>query len=127
MLEGTQLEGFTPSTDPVTELQVIDLVEGTGDEAQPGATVVAHYTGAYVVNGVIFQSSHDFGQPIPFGLNQVIKGWTDGVPGMKIGGKRRLVIPGSLAYGEAPAGYEPGSTSHPLGPLVFDIELTGIQ
>jgi FKBP-type peptidyl-prolyl cis-trans isomerase len=127
MLEGTQLEGFTPVSTPITELQIIDLVPGTGEEVKAGATVTAHYTGAYVVNGEIFQSSHDSGEPIPFGLNEVIAGWTEGVPGMKVGGKRRLIIPGEKAYGAAPEGYVPGSTSRPLGPLVFDIELVAVE
>lgn len=127
MLEGTQLAGFTPITTPVTDLQKIDLEEGTGEVVQPGATVTAHYTGAYASTGEIFQSSHDSGAPIPFGLNEVIAGWTEGVPGMKVGGKRRLVIPGNLAYGEAPEGYTPGSTGRPMGPLVFDIEITAVE
>lgn len=127
MLQGTQLADFTPITEPVTELQKIDLVVGDGEEAQAGATVTAHYTGAYATTGEIFQSSHDSGQPIPFGLDQVIPGWTEGVPGMKVGGKRRLIIPGNLAYGEAPEGYVPGSTDSPMGPLVFDIELVAVQ
>src|SRR5690606_16436747 len=90
MLQGTKLANFTPTDEPVTELEVIDLVEGDGEEVQAGATVTAHYTGAYVVNGEIFQSSTDSGQPIPFSLNGVIAGWTEGVPGMKVGGTRRL-------------------------------------
>ena len=89
MLEGTQLADFTPITGEVTELQRIDLVEGTGEEVKAGATVTAHYTGAYVSTGEIFQSSHDRGQPIPFSLNGVISGWTEGVPGMKVGPARR--------------------------------------
>ncbi len=127
MLEGTKLEGFDPITDDVTELKAVDLEEGTGEEVKPGATVTAHYTGAYASNGVIFQSSLDRGQPIPFGLDQVIPGWTQGVPGMKVGGKRRLIIPGNLAYGEAPEGYTPGSTERPMGPLIFDIEITAVE
>ncbi len=127
MLEGTQLANFTPTTDPVTELQIIDLVEGTGDVVPEGATITAHYTGAYVVNGEIFQSSKDMGQPATFPLDGVIVGWTQGVPGMKVGGTRRLIIPGNLAYGEAPEGYTPGSTERPMGPLVFDIELVSIN
>lgn len=127
MLQGTPLSNFTPITTPVTELQVIDLVEGTGEEVKPGATVTAHYTGAYASTGEIFQSSHDSGQPIPFSLNGVIAGWTEGVPGMKVGGTRRLIIPGAKAYGEAPEGYTPGSTERPMGPLVFDIELTAVE
>lgn len=127
MLQGTPLADFTPSTAPVTELQSIDLTEGTGETVNPGASVTVHYTGAYVLNGEIFESSHDRGQPISFGLDEVIAGWTQGVPGMKVGGKRRLIIPGELAYGEAPEGYTPGSTGRPMGPLVFDIELIGVD
>lgn len=121
-LEGTKLENFEP-TGSVTELQVIDVVEGTGDEVPAGATITAHYTGALVADGTIFQSSHDFGRPISFGLNQVIKGWTDGVPGMKVGGTRRLVIPAAQAYGaSSPAPNIPANSD-----LVFDIELVEIN
>ncbi|MDQ3065277.1 MAG: FKBP-type peptidyl-prolyl cis-trans isomerase [bacterium] len=127
MLQGTLLTNFTPIVEPITELQKNDLVVGTGVEVMQGATVTAHYTGAFAVNGEIFQSSHDFGNPIPFGLNQVIAGWTEGVPGMKVGGTRRLVIPGDKAYGLAPEGYIPGSSDRPLGALVFDIELVNVE
>lgn len=122
-LEGTQLEGFEPLSGRVSELEIIDISEGDGAEVQPGATVVAHYTGAIARTGVIFQSSFDTGQPIPFGLDQVIQGWTEGVPGMKEGGERRLIIPAEKAYGEA------GSPPN-IGPdedLVFDIVLVGIE
>lgn len=116
--EGTKLADFTP-LDTVPKLQIIDLEEGTGTVVQPGATITAHYTGALCKNGIIFQSSHDFGKPITFGLNQVIKGWTDGVPGMKVGGMRRLIIPAAQAYGSAsPARNIPANSD-----LVFDIEL----
>ncbi len=123
-LQGTKLADFTPVAS-VANLQKIDLVEGTGEVVKPGATVTAHYTGALAADGIIFQSSHDGpNQPIPFGLDQVIKGWTDGVPGMKVGGKRRLLIPYALAYGEAgrPSGGIP-----PKADLVFDIELVAVQ
>lgn len=121
-LEGTKLEGFDPRG-AVEQLEVIDIVEGTGDEVQPGATITAHYTGALVADGTIFQSSIDFGNPISFGLNQVIKGWTDGVPGMKVGGKRRLVIPAAQAYGaSSPSANIPANSD-----LVFDIELVAIN
>lgn len=123
MLEGTQLANFTPTTAPVTELQIIDTEVGTGEEVKPGAKVTAHYTGAVASTGTIFQSSHDFGEPVPFGLNEVIKGWTDGVPGMKVGGKRRLVIPYTQAYGEA--GNPP--TIPAKADLVFDIELVAVE
>ena len=85
--------------------------------------VTAHYTGAVAATGIIFQSSLDSGQPIPFALDQVIKGWTDGVPGMKEGGKRRLIIPADQAYGATPP---QGSNIPANAPLVFDIELVKI-
>lgn len=126
ILQGTELANFTP-VDDVTELQIIDLVEGDGIVVEAGADVVAHYTGAFANNGLIFQSSKDGGQPIPFNLNGVIAGWTEGVPGMKVGGTRRLIIPADKAYGAAPEGFTydfNNPTGRPLGPLVFDIELT---
>lgn len=120
--EGTKLQDFTP-LDSVSELQIIDLEQGTGDEVQPGATITAHYTGALCKNGIIFQSSHDFGKAISFGLNQVIAGWTEGVPGMKVGGMRRLIIPSEMAYGSRRA----ASNIPPNSDLVFDIELVAIN
>jgi FKBP-type peptidyl-prolyl cis-trans isomerase len=121
-LEGTKLDGFDPR-DNVEQLEIIDVVEGTGEEVKPGATITAHYTGALVKDGTIFQSSKDFGRAISFGLNQVIKGWTDGVPGMKVGGTRRLVIPAAQAYGaSSPAPNIPANSD-----LVFDIELVAIN
>ncbi len=123
-LEGTQLAGFTPIAS-IPELQKIDLVVGTGTEVKPGDTVTAHYTGAIAAIGIIFQSSHDgANKPIPFGLNQVIKGWTDGVPGMKVGGIRRLLIPAAQAYGANPPS---GSGIPANSDLVFDIELTAVS
>jgi FKBP-type peptidyl-prolyl cis-trans isomerase len=124
MLAGSQLEGFEPIAGAVTELQTIDIEEGSGQEVQPGATVVAHYTGAVAETGTIFQSSLDGGQPIPFSLNEVISGWTEGVPGMKVGGTRRLIIPSDKAYGANPP---PGSNIPPNAALVFDIELVEIE
>lgn len=123
MLQGTKLEGFAP-TAAIDSLQKIDLTEGTGEEVKPGATVTAHYTGAVAADGTIFQSSHDRGQPIPFSLNGVIKGWTDGVPGMKVGGKRRLLIPAALAYGSNPPA---GSGIPANADLVFDIEIVAVE
>lgn len=120
--EGTKLANFEP-IDTVNELQIIDIEQGTGETVQPGATITAHYTGALCKNGIIFQSSHDFGNAITFGLSQVIKGWTDGVPGMKVGGMRRLIIPADQAYGSAsPARNIPTNSD-----LVFDIELVAIK
>jgi FKBP-type peptidyl-prolyl cis-trans isomerase len=119
--EGTKLPNFDPR-ESVAALEVIDIEVGSGEEVKPGATITAHYTGALVKNGIIFQSSHDFGKAITFGLNQVIAGWTHGVPGMKAGGTRRLIIPAAQAYGErSPSGNIPANSD-----LVFDIELVAI-
>ncbi len=117
------MDDFTP-IEHVPELIIIDLKEGQGNTVQPGATITAHYTGAVAATGTVFQSSKDFGRPISFGLHQVIKGWTDGVPGMKVGGIRRLVIPAEQAYGATPP---PGSGIPANAPLVFDIELVQID
>jgi peptidylprolyl isomerase len=121
-LEGTKLQNFEP-IQQVTELQIIDIKEGDGATAPPNATVLAHYTGALAKDGTIFQSSHDFGEPIKFGLNQVIEGWTKGVPGMKVGGIRRLVIPAAQAYGSQ----SPSANIPPNSDLVFDIELVDLK
>lgn len=119
--EGTKLHGFEPRNE-VNELEIIDVEVGTGEEVKPGATITAHYTGALVKNGIIFQSSHDFGDAITFGLDQVIKGWTNGVPGMKVGGTRRLIIPSEQAYGST----RPSKNIPPNSDLVFDIDLVAI-
>jgi len=121
-LEGTKLNQFQP-IDHVETLQIIDLVPGEGAEVPQNATITAHYTGALCKDGTIFQSSHDFGKPATFGLHQVIEGWSKGVPGMKVGGTRRLVIPSAMAYGSARA----ASNIPPNSDLVFDIELIDIE
>ena len=120
--EGTKLHNFEPRTEPLKELESIDIEVGTGEEVNPGAPLTAHYTGALVKNGIIFQSSHDFGDAVTFGLSQVIAGWTRGVPGMKVGGTRRLIIPAEQAYGaSSPAKNIPANSD-----LVFDIDLVAI-
>lgn len=117
------MDDFTP-VDHIAELAKIDIKAGEGAEVQPGATITAHYTGAVAATGKVFQSSKDFGRPISFGLHQVIKGWTDGVPGMKVGGVRRLMIPAAQAYGSTP----PAGSGIPVdADLVFDIELVQID
>ncbi len=99
-------------------LAYIILDEGTGGEhPQANSKVKVHYTG-WMTNGEMFDSSVVRGEPISFGLNQVIKGWTEGVQKMKVGQKARFWIPGKLAYGDTPP--QPG---YPYGTLVFDIEL----
>ena len=119
--EGTKLTNFEPR-DEVKELEIIEVEVGTGEQVLPGATITAHYTGALVKNGIIFQSSHDFGDAITFGLSQVISGWTNGVPGMKVGGTRRLIIPAEQAYGSS----SPASNIPANSDLVFDIDLVAI-
>ncbi len=121
-LEGTILTDFTPVA-TVDSLQSTDLVEGTGEVVKATDTVTAHYTGALAKDGTIFESSLDSGQPATFPLSGVIKGWQEGVPGMKVGGKRRLVIPASLAYGERGSAPKIG----PNEPLVFDIEMVSVK
>lgn len=119
--EGTKLANFEP-IDKVAQLEITDIEVGTGEEVNMGATITAHYTGALCINGTIFQSSHDFGEAITFSLNEVIPGWTEGVPGMKVGGMRRLVIPSEMAYGSIRA----AANIPPNSDLVFDIELVAI-
>jgi FKBP-type peptidyl-prolyl cis-trans isomerase len=118
------LPNFKPVA-KVSSLEKIDTVVGTGDEVKPGATVSVHYTGAIASTGEVFQSSKDFGtNPITFPLSGVIKGWTDGIPGMKIGGTRRLIIPAAQAYGANPP---QGSGIPANADLVFDVELIAIK
>lgn len=119
---GKPLPNYTPQAD-VTQLQIIDLKEGTGEPVKAGDTVTVHYTGALASDGTIFESSLDIGQPITFGLDQVIPGWSQGLVGMKAGGERRLIIPANLAYGDQ----SPDSSIPPNSALVFDIQLLGIN
>lgn len=122
-LAGTKLTGFTP-VGTVSSLQKIDLKSGTGQVASANSTVTVNYTGAVAATGVIFQSSLDSGQPATFPLNQVIKGWTEGLPGMKVGGERRLIIPAADAYGATPP---QGSGIPANADLVFDITLISVK
>lgn len=119
------------ATSEVTELQKIDVKEGTGDEAGIGKTVSVHYTGwlydatAPDKKGKKFDSSHDRKEPFSFllGAGRVIKGWDQGVQGMKIGGQRTLIIPPHMAYGAHGA----GNVIPPNATLIFDVELIGLQ
>jgi peptidylprolyl isomerase len=107
---------------PVKDLQVTDLTVGTGDEAKSGDTVRVHYKGTIAQTGVKFDSSYDRGEPLVIKLSEVIQGWQEGVPGMKIGGKRRLVVPAAKAYGAQAAGSIPANSD-----LVFEIELLAVN
>jgi len=105
-------------------LKYSDLKVGTGDTAKKGDTVEVHYTG-WLKNGKKFDSSLDRGKPFAFqlGAGRVIKGWDEGVAGMKVGGKRKLIIPSKLAYGEAGA----GEVIPPNAELTFEVELLKIK
>lgn len=122
MLAGTQLKDFTPNGD-ISEIQVIDTQPGTGTEVKAGDTITVDYTGAVAADGKIFQSSLDSGQPVTFGLGGVIAGWQEGIPGMKVGGVRRILIPAEKAYGANPP---QGSGIPANAALVFDVTLHSV-
>jgi FKBP-type peptidyl-prolyl cis-trans isomerase len=122
-LKGTKLSNFTPVSS-ITQLQEIDLKPGTGAEVKPGDTVSVDYTGAVASTGVVFQSTQGSGQQATFPLSQVIAGWSQGIPGMKVDGTRRLLIPAALAYGASPPS---GSGIPANADLVFDVTLHKID
>src|SRR6476469_6105732 len=113
-----------PDFDPPADLEITDLVVGEGDEASAGQTVSVHYVGVAHSPGEEFDASYNRGEPLRFrlGIGQVIQGWDTGVQGMKVGGRRQLVIPPHLAYGDRGAGgvIKPGET------LVFVVDLLGV-
>ncbi len=113
-----------PGAEPPADLVVTDLVEGEGDEATAGSTVSVHYVGVAHSTGEEFDASYNRGTPLQFrlGIGQVIAGWDQGVQGMKVGGRRQLVIPPHLGYGDRGAGgvIQPGET------LIFVVDLLGV-
>jgi peptidylprolyl isomerase len=109
--------------DQVTELVVTDDVVGTGAEVQAGDTITAHYVGVQASDGVEFDSSWSRGEPATFPLDRVIQGWSEGLVGMKEGGRRTLVIPAEQAYGQSPP---PGSGIQPGATLVFTVDLVSV-
>jgi len=114
-----------PDTPPPTELEVTDITTGEGVEATPGKTVFVHYVGVAHSTGEEFDASYNRGEPLSFrlGVGQVIAGWDQGVTGMKVGGRRRLVIPPHLGYGDRGAGgvIKPGET------LIFVVDLLDVR
>ncbi len=114
-----------PAGDPPTELVIDDLIVGEGPEATPGQQISVHYVGVAHSNGKEFDSSYSRNTPFSFGLGagQVIQGWDRGVAGMRVGGRRQLTIPASMAYGDRGAGgvIKPGET------LVFVVDLLGVR
>jgi peptidylprolyl isomerase len=114
-----------PGDEPPRDLVVEDEILGDGPEAVAGATVVTHYVGVAHSTGEEFDASWNRGEPLAFrvGVGQVIKGWDDGLLGMKVGGRRKLTIPPHLGYGERGAGsaIKPGET------LIFVVDLVDVR
>lgn len=124
----TPSDGSKPAVDvaggdPPAELVIEDIVEGTGAEAKAGDTVSVHYVGVAWSTKEEFDSSWEGGEPATFPLSGVITGWQEGIPGMKEGGRRRLVIPPDLAYGASPP---QGSGIAPNETLVFVVDLVEV-
>jgi peptidylprolyl isomerase len=113
-----------PDGPPPADLEITDLVDGEGDEATAGSTVQVHYVGVAHSTGEEFDASYNRGAPLEFrlGIGQVISGWDTGVQGMRVGGRRKLVIPPHLAYGDRGAGgaIKPGET------LIFVCDLVSV-
>jgi peptidylprolyl isomerase len=108
--------------DAPTELVLTDIEIGTGAEATPGATVDVHYLGVDLESGEEFDSSWSRGQSVDFPLAALIAGWQQGIPGMKVGGRRQLIVPPALAYGEAGGGHQLSGRT-----LIFVIDLLGVS
>ena len=107
---------------PPEELVITDLIEGTGAQAMPGDTVNVHYVGVEFDTGEQFDASWDRGESISFPLAGLIAGWQEGIPGMKVGGRRQLIIPPELAYGPAGGGHRLSGKT-----LVFVIDLLAVS
>lgn len=112
------------ATEAVTDLVVVDEEVGQGDEVTEGATVTAHYVGVSASTGAQFDASWDRGAPISFPLDGVIRGWSVGLLGMRVGGRRTLTIPGDMAYGANPP---PGAGIAPNETLVFTVDLVDVS
>jgi len=124
MVVYTRETNVMPSTTTASGLQIEELVVGSGNAATAGQKVSVHYTG-WLTNGTKFDSSKDRGEPFifPLGKGHVIRGWDEGVAGMKVGGKRKLTIPPQLGYGARGA----GGVIPPNATLVFEVELLDVK
>jgi peptidylprolyl isomerase len=111
-----------PGGEAPATLQVQDLVVGSGDEAVEGASVLVHYVGVDFETGEEFDASWNRGEPIEFPLRGLIQGWQDGIPGMRVGGRRQLTVPPDLGYGPAGAGHRLSGRT-----LVFVIDLLAVR
>ncbi|AWB85974.1 FKBP-type peptidyl-prolyl cis-trans isomerase [Mycetocola zhujimingii] len=120
--QNTKPEIDAPEGPAPSELEIVDITVGEGDEAKSSSTVNVHYLGVSYDTGEEFDSSWSRGEPINFPLSNLIRGWQEGIPGMKVGGRRKLTVPPALAYGAAGSG-------HPLSgqTLVFVIDLLGVK
>ncbi|WP_174774824.1 MULTISPECIES: FKBP-type peptidyl-prolyl cis-trans isomerase [unclassified Cryobacterium] len=118
----TKPELDAPEGPAPTELTIADIVVGEGAEATAGATVDVHYLGVEYDTGDEFDSSWSRGQSINFPLRSLIAGWQQGIPGMKVGGRRKLVVPPHLAYGPAGGGHRLSGQT-----LIFVIDLRGVS
>jgi peptidylprolyl isomerase len=118
----TKPEIDMPVGDEPTDLEIKDLTVGEGAEAVPGATVTVHYVGVEFGSGEQFDSSWDRGESIEFPLRGLIQGWQDGIPGMRVGGRRQLTIPPHLAYGPAGGGHRLSGRT-----LIFVIDLLDVR
>lgn len=111
-----------PGGEPPVDLKIEDIVVGEGAQAQPGDTVEVHYVGVEFDSGSEFDSSWSRNESIEFPLKGLIAGWQEGIPGMKVGGRRQLTIPPELAYGPPGAGHQLSGKT-----LVFVIDLLGVN
>jgi len=111
-----------PAGEPPSELTIRDITVGQGSEAVPGAKVRVHYVGVEFSTGEEFDSSWNRGESIEFPLRGLIQGWQDGIPGMRVGGRRELVIPPELAYGAAGSGHRLSGQT-----LIFVIDLLDVS
>jgi peptidylprolyl isomerase len=118
----TKPEIDAPTGPAPADLEISDITVGDGDEAQRGSTVDVHYLGVEFDSGEEFDSSWSRGESVNFPLAALVQGWQEGIPGMKVGGRRQLVVPPQLAYG-------PAGSGHPLSgkTLIFVIDLIGVS